>query len=289
MSRTLSADFQTHIAGTAHTRCAMLRIDLVDGTSIALTDHDQTLSFNLGDGAVDYEPDTGILPSDLSLSAGFDADDMEVTGPIGDVVTRAAVIGGRFDDAVVRYFFVNWSDLTQGAAKLVKGRIVLAEVEGGRFKFTMHSEVSKFSQSIGLVITAYCRHDFGDAQCQAVPETLAATITAVTDELGFAVSYTGTYASDFWNRGTVSFDTGTLAGIRPVEIFDFTSGGAGAGSLVLLAPLPEAPQVGDTLTLTQGCERIRTACMAFNNIANFGGFPDVPGSDQVLRYPNPGG
>ena len=285
MTRTIGASLATHLAGTAHTRAAMLRLDLVDGTTLAFTDHDQTLAFDLGDGSADYVADTGILPSDLSLSAGFEtADDMEVTGPIGDVVTRAAVTGGRFDDATVRYFLVNWKDLTQGAVKLVQGRIVQAAIDGGKFRFTVHSEISRFSQSIGIVVTASCRHDFADAKCQAVPETLAGTVTAVTDELRFTVSFTGTFANDYWNRGTVTFDTGALAGIRPVEIFDWTS----AGAVTLLQPIPDGLEIGDTLTLTQGCDQTRTACMAFDNIVNFGGFPDVPGSDQVLRYPNPG-
>lgn len=285
MTRTLAGGFTTHIAGTAHTRCAMLRLDLVDGTTLAFTDHDQTLAFDLGDGSVDYEPDTGILPSDLALSTGFDADDMEVSGPIGDVVTRTAVLGGRYDDAVVRYFLVNWSDLSQGAAKLVKGRIVLATVEGGRFKFTIHSEISKFSQNIGRVITGYCDADFGDARCGFTPATLAATVSAVTDERSFTVTFAGSYANDFWNKGTVSFDSGALLGCRPVEIFDWTSGGV----VTLWTGLVEAPEIGDTLTLTQGCEKTRAACFAYDNVVNFRGFPDVPGSDQVLRYPNPAG
>ena len=74
-------------------------------------------------------------------------------------------------------------------------------------------------------------------------------------------------------------------GIRPVEINDWSS----AGGVALWTSLPEPPAVGDTLTLTQGCGKTRADCMAFGNIVNFRGFPDVPGSDQVLRYPNPAG
>lgn len=281
--RTLGA-LATHFAGTAHTHCAMLRLDLVDGTTLAFTDHDRELSFDLGDGAVTYSPDTGILPSDLSLSAGFDADDMEVSGPIGDVVTRAAVLGGRYDEAVVRYFWVNWADLTQGSAKLVKGRVVMATVEGGRFKLTVHSDMSRFQQSIGRVISAYCNADYGDARCGLTIVPLSATVSAVTDERVFTVTFTGTYANDYFNKGTATFTSGALNGCRPVEVFDWTSGGL----ITLWASLPEAPQIGDTLELRQGCGKTRDACMTYSNIVNFRGFPDVPGSDQVLSYPNPG-
>lgn len=291
MTRPLSTALAAHFAGNAHTRAKMLRIDLVDGTTLAFTDHDRVLTFDLGDGAVDYSPATGILPSDLSLSAGFDADDMQVTGPIGDVVTQAAVEGGRFDDATVRFFLVNWADLSMGSAPLLKGFVALGEVQGGKFVLTIHSQVSRMSQSIGRVITGYCDADFGDARCSKVVAPVAATVTGVTDDRSFTVSFSGTYADDHFNKGTVAFTSGALAGIRPVEIFDW----AGIGAVALWASLPEPPQVGDTLELRQGCydpasnsSKTRAACMAFDNIANFRGFPDVPGSDKALQYPNPG-
>jgi uncharacterized phage protein (TIGR02218 family) len=264
----------------------MLRIDLVDGSTLAFTDHNRTLSFDLGDGAVDYSPGTGILPSDLSLSAGFDADDMEVSGPIGDVVTRTQVLGGRFDDATIRYFWVNWDSLADGPAKLLKGWVVQSVVEGGRFKLTCHSEMSRFSQSVGLIVSPYCRWDFGSTECGATPVTLAATVSAVTDALSFTVTFAGSFANDYWNKGTVNFDTGELSGIRPVEVFDWTSGGL----ITLLTPLPEPPLIGDTLTLRQGCGKTRADCIVLQGDAvQFGGFPDVPGTDKVLSYANPGG
>lgn len=286
MSRTISAGLATHLATDTHTRCAMLRIDLKDGTTLAFTDHDETLSFNLGDGAIDYLPDTGILPSDLSLSAGFEADDMEVAGPIGDVVTRTAVLGGRYDDAAVSYFFVNWKDLTLGAVKLVKGYVALATVEGGRFKFTIHSEIAKFARSVGRVITGYCDADLGDARCGFALTADTVTVTAVTDARSFTTTNGAARANDYYNQGTVTFTSGALNGCRPVEVFDWTVGGV----VTLWTDLPEAPSIGDTLELRRGCDKTRPTCRdTFDNIENFRGFPDVPGSDQVLRYPNTAG
>jgi uncharacterized phage protein (TIGR02218 family) len=297
MSRTLGGALVSHLATRTHTRATCLRLDLVDGTSLGITDHDRALSFDLGDGAIDYSPNTGILPSDLDLSAGFEADDIEVTGPItsSGLTTRTQILGGRFDEATARLFQVNWKSLGSGAIKLLKGYVANAEADESSFRLTIHSEVSRFAQQRGRVISAYCDADFGDARCGMTPDTLAATVTGVTDERQFAISFAGTESNDYFNRGTVQFTSGALNGTRPVEIFDFT-GGVNAGSIVLWMPLPEAPQVGDTLTLTQGCydlatntSKTRAACMAFDNIENFRGFPDVPGTDQVLRYPNPGG
>jgi len=234
MARTLSAGLISHIAGTAHTRATMLRLDLNDGSTLAITDHDQDLDFDLGDGVVTYLSGVGILPSDVALSTGFEADDFEARGPITDdgLTTLVAMLGGRFDNATAKLFQVNWSDLTQGAIKILQGYVAQADVNGGEFKLTIHSEMSKFSQTVGSVTSLYCRYAFGVTPCPAVPVTLACTVTAVTDERQFAFSFTGTTATGFYNRGTVSFTGGALSGTRKVEVFSFT-GGTGWGGVVL--------------------------------------------------------
>lgn len=291
MSRTLGGPLTSHIASRVHTRCRMLRLALNDGTIIAVTDHDRALSFDIGAGADLYSPRTGILASDLSLSTGFDPDDVEVTGPLVETateawhVTKSAILGGRFDDAVAHFFQVNWKSLGSGPIKLMKGRVVLAEIEGDRFKLTINSEIGKFSQEIGRVVTPYCEADFGDARCGYNVVPVDATVSAVANNRQITVTFSDSYADDYFNKGTVQFLTGTLAGTRPVEVSDWTSGGA----IVLWTELAELPEIGDTLQLRQGCDKTRAACMAYDNIINFRGFPDVPGTDQVLKYPNPGG
>lgn len=282
MSRTLTS-LAAHLATTTHTRAMMLRLDLKDGTSIGFTDHDRVLSFNLGDGAIDYRPQTGILPSDVALTAGFSADNLDISGPIGADVTLAQVRGGRFDDAMARLFFVNWASLGSGAGKLLKGLVTLANVEGDLFRFTVQGEISRFGQRIGRTLTPYCDADFGDARCGFAVPVVAATVTAVTGADLFTVNPASPFADDFYNFGTATFTSGALAGIRPIEIFD----SAASGVLRLWTSAPEAPQIGDTLDLCPGCEKTRAACMAYANIVNFRGFPEVPGTDQVLKYPVP--
>lgn len=291
MSRTLGGPLAAHIATRTHTRCAMLRLDLADGTSIGVTDHDRDLDFDLGDGSITYSAATGILPSDVKLSAGFDADNFEVTGPIAETVTREAVLGGRFNRARARLFQVNWKSLGSGAIKILTGDVADARVEGGKFVLAITSDIARFNQVVGSVITPYCATDFGSALCGLTPEEISATVTAATSDLSFTVSFTGSYADDYFNLGTVEFLTGALAGTAPIEIFDWTS----AGAVTLFVPAAEAPAIGDTLSIKRGCSRLRSSddasvptCMSYGNILNFRGFPEVPGTDQVLKYAVPG-
>ncbi len=282
--RTLGASLATHIDGTAHTRCFMLRLDLADGTSLGITDHNKPLDFNLGDGSITYRADTGILASDVSLQTGMDADNFEVTGPIGDVVTLEAILGGRYNRARARLFQVNWADLGQGAIKLLAGNVSEVRPEGGRFVFEVRNDFDRLNQTVGDLIINNCKADHGDLLCGRVPESVVGTVTAVTDAMRFTVSYAGSHANEYFDAGTVTALTGDLAGTAPVEIHSWTVGGV----IVLFMPLAEAPAIGDTFTVKRGCGKSRADCMARNNILNFRGFPEVPGSDQVLKATIPG-
>lgn len=283
MTRTIGAPLTSHIASgkTRLSRC--LRLDLQDGTTLGITDHDNDLSVNLGDGALTYRADVGAIPSAISTSVGFELDNLEMSGPLGSAVTQASVLGGRFRQARARIFDVQWDETTRWYA-LLAGRVGEGKVEAGRFTLQIRGASDAYNQTIGRVIGPYCSHDFGQGQCQAVPETWAAEVATVTDALRFTVTWTGaTPTSADVRNGTVEYDTGALAGTRPVEVFNLT-----AGLLEVYHPLAEPPQVGDELTVTQGCPKLRPACKGFEQILNFGGFPDVPGTDDYLPVPTPG-
>jgi uncharacterized phage protein (TIGR02218 family) len=47
---------------------------------------------------------------------------------------------------------------------------------------------------------------------------------------------------------------------------------------------------GDAFTIRAGCDKRIESCKAkFANVANFRGFPHIPGQDAVLRYARTGG
>lgn len=289
--RTLSAGLTAHVAGTAHTRCFMLRLDLIDGTSIGATDHDQPIAFDLGDGSLTYLASTGILASDVALQIGLDANNYEVSGPIGPLVTLAAILGGRFNHARARLFQVNWQSLGDGAIAILAGSITEARPEGGKFIFEVRSDVDRLNQVVGRTIVNNCSVDFGSTQCGKIPEAIVGTVTAVTSAMVFTVSFTGTYANAYFNQGKVEPLTGANANCAPVEIVGWSAGGA----LELLAPLPSTPVVGDTFTIKRGCSKLRLSadatiptCLSYGNVPNFRGFPEVPGSNKVLRATIPG-
>jgi uncharacterized phage protein (TIGR02218 family) len=292
--RSLSTDLQAHLAGDAHTIAIMLRLDLVNGDVLAFTDHDAELAYDLGDGEVAYQPWTGISPSDVVLVTGFDVSNFEVTGPIGDVVTRAAVLGGKYRKAKARLFFVNWADLTQGAGKIMQGRVAASRVEGSRFIFEVRNALDILNQSKGRVLSPYCSAIFGDSStgCPVVRTAHPCEVTAVTDAFRFTVDLGGTHADDFFNFGSVAFLTGDLTGIEEAKVFDYTGA---SGAVELYEPLVEAPQVGDTLNLYRGCSKLLKSddvavptCATWGAVEDFRGWPECPSSRFYMKVNAPG-
>lgn len=259
--RTLSAGLEAHLAGDAHTLATMLRLDMRDGTSLGITDHNQDLAFDLGDGSITYSASTGILPSDVVLAAGMDSSNFEASGPIGDTVTRAAVLGGRFTAARARLFMVNWSDLTQGPAQLMSGRVADCKVIGPQFTFEIRSAADAFNQVIERVLSPYCTYDFGDAKCTIVKMAYPCTVTAVASAFQFTVD--DVEADGFFTLGSAAFLTGALAGLPEQDVFKSVG-----GAIELYVPLPVAPQIGDTLNLYRGCSKLRKSTSAYSATVN---------------------
>lgn len=259
----------------------MLRLQLTDGTVLGFTDHDKALDFDLGDGSVTYRPDFGMQVSNVQTSVGLDAANCEITFPILETgpFGLAKVSGGRFNRAEAWLFQVVWSNLPAGARKLIRGNAAEWRVEGDKAICEVRDQRDRLNQTVGRQLQNQCDADYADqVRCFAVPTEATATVTSVIDAMRFSVSFTGTYADNFFNRGKVTFTSGALAGTRPVPIESWT----GAGAVTLFMPLVEAPLVGDVLTLRDGCARTRTACMAHNAILWFRGFPEVPGM-QALK------
>lgn len=280
--RTIGAGLAAKLASGDVCLAKCVRLTPRDGIIFNLTSLDEAIEVDLGAGAESYAQ--GMRLSAIESGDGLDAASCELSGPIDDVITAAAILGGRFDLASVRMFVA--TPEASGIGAIFGGYVAQADVRGDRYVFELRDHRDRLNQVVGRLITPYCDADFCDARCglDLADFTTAATVNTVADAMRFNVTYTGSIADDLLNSGTILFTSGAFDGIAPIEIFDWAVG----GDLQLFEPLPAIPEIGDTLDLRLGCAKTRAACMAFDNILNFRGFPEVPGSDQALKYPNPG-
>ena len=59
------------------------------------------------------------------------------------------------------------------------------------------------------------------------------------------------------------------------------------GLIALWEPFAAPLAIGDTVSIAAGCDKRLATCRdRFANVANFRGFPHVPGTDAAFRYPD---
>src|SRR5208282_842282 len=84
--------------------------------------------------------------------------------------------------------------------------------------------------------------------------------------------------SGYFDNGVVTWLTGNNAGLS-MEVQSYVP-----GQVILFQPMPYLIQVGDTYTISAGCDYSFATCKArFNNVLNFRGEPYVPGVDQIIQ------
>jgi hypothetical protein len=109
-------------------------------------------------------------------------------------------------------------------------------------------------------------------------------VLSASDARTFVCEVDDVRAVDAWfNGGTVTFQTGPNAGVSmEVKKWD-----AATNEMELFLSLPNNISAGDLFCVYPGCDKSRISCAAiFDNVFNFFGTPDVPGTDELLRYPN---
>jgi hypothetical protein len=106
------------------------------------------------------------------------------------------------------------------------------------------------------------------------------TVTAISDGALFFDSALG-FADEWFSDGKLTWLTGLNAGTPAAFIKRSLLAG---GRIELRKPMFFPIQLGDTALITAGCFRRRDEdCLAkFDNVENFGGFPDLLGMDEVI-------
>lgn len=112
----------------------------------------------------------------------------------------------------------------------------------------------------------------------------AARVLSVIDNRTFIIEVNDPRAVDGWfNEGSAIFETGKNAGTA-MEVKGWK---ADTRQLELFLSMPNPVKAGDYLSVYPGCDKSRICCAAiFKNIKNFFGTPDVPGQDELFRYPD---
>lgn len=277
--RSIGSQLKAHFGSGVTTLATCWKITRADGVVMGFTDLDQSLAI----GGVTYLPASGFSRSAWSQRADLAVGNAEI-GAILDssVITEADLLGGRYDNALVEQFMVNWADLTQGTLLIGYGRIGNVRKGTGAFTAEVRGLSQNLQQTIGERYSRFCRADLGDTRCgvNVATYTVTGTVTAVTSNQVFTDSGRAE-AAGYFNYGLLTWTGGNNVGLK-MEVKTFAS-----GVITLFDAMAKPVQVGDTYSVYAGCDKLFATCKnKFANAVNFRGEPHIPGIDEALRYPD---
>lgn len=282
--RVLDIGLAAHIAQDATTLANCWKLLRKDGAVLGFTDHDRVLSF----GGTDFVPAHGLDGSEVPGKLGMGVETSEVLGVLShEGIIEDDILLGLYDGATVESWRVNWADVAQ-RVKLRSDTIGEIVREDGVFRAELRSAQQGLNVTHGRIYQGLCDASLGDARCgvDLTPPAYRgfATVTAVNDQHRVTVSGLTGFPEGWFGFGSALWSDGRRNGLRDgvlthqrIGSEDVLSFGVAIGDWVVQ---------GDTLAVTTGCDRRFATCQArFANATNFRGFPHIPGSDYVLRYP----
>ncbi len=281
--KSLSIGLQAHLDEGTTTLAWCWRITRSDGVAFGFTDHDLGLVF---DGTA-FEPESGLTASEVRSGSDLSVDAQDAAGVLSsDRITETDILGGRWDNAEVEVWRVNWADPSQ---RVLMRRGAIGQIRRGRLAFVaeVRSLAHVLGQTVGRTFQATCDAALGDARCSIDLDDSAfkgtGAVTGLLRDRSFTVSGLGGFSITWFTLGTLEWTSGANAGRRAEVLGHDLTGGVTVLTL-LEAPIRTIAN-GDAFTVRAGCDkRIETCGTKFANTVNFRGFPSIPGQDAVLRY-----
>jgi uncharacterized phage protein (TIGR02218 family) len=283
----LSAALQAHLDSGTTTLAWCWRIKCSDGVTFGFTDHDRPLEF----GGVTYEPESGFAASEIRSGADLAVDAQDAEGVLtSDTITETDILDGRWDNAAVEVWRVDWSAMSQ---RVLMRRGALGQVRRGRLAFVaeVRSLAHLLNQTVGRTFQHACDAELGDARCGIDLDDpafrAAGSVSTIAGDRSFSASVLGGFAGGWFTLGRLTWTSGPNAG-RLAEVASHEVV-AGSRRLTLLEAPVRPIAVGHDFVVRAGCDkRLKTCHDRFANVVNFRGFPHIPGQDTVIRYPNRG-
>jgi len=287
--REVPTELARHLMTGATTLCWCWRLTRKDGMHLGFTDHDRNLEVE----NTTFEAAAGFTASEMKQSLGLSVDNLDVTGALSSGrLTEADLAAGLYDDAKVEVFRVNWQRPDQHVLMRV-GSLGEVRRAGTSFSAEVRGLAHYLQQPKGRLFQYACDADVGDERCGVDLSSSSyrgeGTLITARDERVLSVEGLGSFESDWFTRGLLTFTSGPAKG-QAVEIKRHARRSNGEVIIELWHPARAPLVAGQTLVVTAGCDKLIETCRnKFQNAINHRGFPHMPGNDFVTGYVRRGG
>lgn len=289
-----------HLRQPAQTWAVCWQVTNKLGSVLRLTNHDapitvaRTINNIVLDG--EYTPFSSIQSSMSKASTDLSVDNLDVDVLLSESgITAADIRAGIFDNVVCTIFIVNWSDTTDSGILIQHGRV-------GNFRSFVNGlatgEVRGLKQQLQQIIidlfSLTCRVPLGSPACgvNLASYTFAGTVLSVTNRRVFTAELDGGSEPEpgFFRNGLLTMTSGASETFQQEIKLDQES--AGVWTFTLFEPLARGLEIGDTFTVSAGCNKLHVKIDGiwqgdckdkFDNLINFQGEPFIPGNTELLR------
>lgn len=270
--------------------CQCWIITRADGTVMGFTSLDVAVACN----GVTCKPTPSLSASATEFQSVLGSvGNLELAGVISDSsITDEDLYGGVYDGAAVEVWQIPWDDSDGSVPKRLLAGSIGTVTQSLKESFTAEvlTPAAKLNQT--AMVQTYspgCRFDIYDDRCGLARSDYLVTgsVTAISDANAVRLSRRRIFADssraeadDYFNGGTLTWTSGANSGASS-EIKDFA-----AGQFTLWEPTAFTIAAGDAYEAVPGCENTKDGCAKFSNFLNFGGFPDIPGIDEIIATPD---
>jgi uncharacterized phage protein (TIGR02218 family) len=259
---------------------SLVKLSLKDGSVLGYTDHDTPLTVD----AVTYEPAAGLSKLKMYVTNSAEVSSQEIASSWLDA-PEEDLLAGKYDNATIEVQWAYWEDVSLGSFPVFIGRLGSIEWTEDGFKASIENYLKDLARNLGTVVTGPCRHALFDnfstgkvGACTLSPAsfTFTGAVTYVlTDKLKFKID--NSQADGYFTNGLITWTSGANNGLSyEIKIHEVNADANIGNSFELFLPAIASIQVGDTYSVTAGCDKTFSTCKnKFSNGINFGGFPHI--------------
>ncbi len=284
----LHEGLKAHLKTGVTTTCRCWALTRRDGVVLGFTDHDCALRFD----GITFRADTGLSALALQQSTGLSVDNTEALGALCDAaINEEDIEAGRYDGAEVLAWLVNWADVGQRQLQF-RGTIGELRRSGGAFEAELRGLTETLNRPLGRVYQKPCSAVLGDGACRvdlgAPGYGTTRAVENVAERRVFRFGALEGFDAGWFQHGRLTMTSDAASGLSGLIKRDRADRAGRA--IELWHPLRGDIQPGDMLRIEAGCDKRAATCrVKFNNLANFQGFPDIPGDDWSISDPSKAG
>ena len=276
--RALPTEILTAIDSGAATLATAWVLTRGDGVKLGFTDHDRDFMVEGVTCAAATGWTAGAAETELGLKAGT----ATATGAFDSAaITEVDIAAGRYDGAGVEAWRLDWT-APENAVLLWRGTIARLVRTGSAFTAEIEGPLWLLERSAGRTYGVLCDAVLGDGRCGLDVSGAAfngtGAVASASDDRRLLVTGVDAFTVGWFAGGRLTWTSG--ANIGAVQTVASHLVGETGVVLVLEEAALQPVAAGDAFAVRAGCDKAFATCRSkFANIANFQGFPDIPGDD----------